>query len=100
MKPYHLKLFFSNKLIKAEILNKLKNDVVASACTNNRFIIARLQELGGPYASKNDERAAKVIGETLAKKALTKQVELADHVRGTFSPSQARWRRSPFTAKP
>lgn len=85
LKPYHLKLFFSNKLIKAEILNKLKNDVVASACTNNRFIVARLQELGGPYASKNDERAAKVAGETLARKARAKQVDFASYPRELFS---------------
>eukprot|EP00884_Botryococcus_braunii_P016919 jgi/Botrbrau1/3910/Bobra.0183s0131.1 len=74
LEPYHLKIFFSNRLIKAEVLNKLKNDVVASACTNNRWIVAHLKELGGPYASKNDERAAQVAGEYLAKKCLEKEV--------------------------
>jgi ribosomal protein L18 len=74
VQAYHLKLFFSNNLIKAEILDKIRQECVASACSNNKWIIKRLQEEGGPYANKNDERAAAVVGEVLATKALRKQV--------------------------
>jgi ribosomal protein L18 len=81
LEPYHLKLFISNRLIKVEILNKIGNDVVTSACTNNRWIVARLKELGGPYASKNDDRAAKVIGEYIARKSLEKEVIPIERLR-------------------
>ncbi|KAK9790521.1 hypothetical protein WJX73_008337 [Symbiochloris irregularis] len=70
VQQYHLKIFFSSRFLHAAILDKITNKSVVSANTNS----AKLIELLGELASKNDERACTLVGRTLAAAAKTKNV--------------------------
>jgi ribosomal protein L18 len=70
LRPYHLKLFFSQKSIHATIISKVDNSTVVSADTNNKLF----RKILGEYSSKNDERACEEVAKVLAKQAVKKKV--------------------------
>lgn len=80
VRPYHLKLFISNKHIHATIISKVDNSCVLSADTNNRVF----RKILGEYASKNDDRACEEVAKALAVKAFKKQVYLIRSYYITF----------------
>ena len=70
LKPFHFKVFFSNKYVHAQVLDKLSNVAVASVCSNNRAFDYYL----GEKVCKNDEKACQLLGKMLANKVKERQV--------------------------
>ena len=70
LRPYHLKLFFSSKLIHASVISKIDNKCIASTSSNN----VQYRNILGEYAPKNDQKACEVVAKTLLEKLGKKQV--------------------------
>ena len=77
VRPFHFKIFFSNKYVHATVLDKIANTAVASVCSNNKLFTERL----GQYACKNDEDACELAGQMLAEKARVKQASRLLYLR-------------------
>ena len=71
LRPYHLKLFFSSKLIHAEVISKIENKCIAATSSNN----VQYRNILGEYAPKNDQKACEVVAKTLLEKLSKKQVD-------------------------
>lgn len=69
LRQYHLKLFYSAKLIHASIIAKIENKCVISTSSNNRLY----RETLGEYAPKNDRRASERVAKVLLEKMKKKQ---------------------------
>jgi large subunit ribosomal protein L18 len=67
MKPFTLDIFFSTKYIHASIMHRVTSKVVAVASTNAK-------EFRGNLKSYRDFSACKVIGKTLAERAIEADV--------------------------
>ena len=70
LRPYHLKLFFSSKLIHASVISKIDNKCIAATSSNN----VQYRNVLGEYAPKNDQKACEVVAKTLLEKLGKKQV--------------------------
>ena len=71
LRPYHLKLFFSSKLIHAEVISRIENKCIASTSSNN----IQYRNILGEYAPKNDQKACEIVAKTLLEKMSKKQVD-------------------------
>ena len=58
LKPFHFKVFFSNKYVHGMVLDKVTNVVVASVASNNHAFMHHL----GEKASKNSTKACELLG--------------------------------------
>jgi len=70
VRPFHLKLFYSGKLIHASIISKIENKCIISTSSNNRLY----RETLGEHAPKNDQRASEKVAEVLLGKIKKKEV--------------------------
>lgn len=70
LRPYHLKLFFSAKLLHASIISKIEDKCIISTSSNNRLY----REVLGEHAPKNDQRACEQVANVLLQKMKKKQV--------------------------
>lgn len=70
IRPFHFKIFFSNKYVHASVLDKVTNVAVASISSNNRAFAMYL----GESACKNNEQACELLARMLAHKVRERQV--------------------------
>lgn len=73
-KPHHLKLFFSNRYCRAQIVRILDGTIVADACSWEPKAKEQLQ-------STSDKVAAAKVGELVARRAAQKQVTQVAWIR-------------------
>lgn len=90
LKPFHFKVFFSNKYVHAMVLDKVTNVAVASVCSNNRAFEHHL----GEKASKNNEKACDLLARMLARKIREREVSLTANKPSLPSILQCRWQLS------
>ena len=70
LKPFHFKVFFSNKYVHGMVLDKVTNVVVASLASNNYAFTHHL----GEKQCKTSEKACELLGRMLAEKMKAKEV--------------------------